>query len=158
MLFSFLKVWRVKNKILQFFRFVLRHICVMTERKLTGHRELHLWPLLYRMLFEVYFMDSRNQGFPYYFCLMIEGSGAGSGSGSGSIPLTNGSGSGSRRPKNTWIWIWIRFRNTTAKFRNNLVRIFFDPTQAWTNYVRFPFAPAKTGLNLVCFASIFLCS
>jgi hypothetical protein len=34
----------------------------------------------------------RNQGFSYYFCLMIDGSG------SGHIPLTNGSGS--RRPKN----------------------------------------------------------
>ena len=31
----------------------------------------------------------RNQGFYYYFCMMIEGSG------SGSIPLTIGSGSGS---------------------------------------------------------------
>ena len=40
--------------------------------------------------------NSRNQGFSYYFCLMIEGPGAGVGS--GSIPLTNGSGS--RRPKN----------------------------------------------------------
>jgi hypothetical protein len=37
--------------------------------------------------------NSRNQGFSYYICLMIEGS--------GSIPLTNGSGSG--RSKNTWI-------------------------------------------------------
>jgi hypothetical protein len=36
--------------------------------------------------------NSRNQGFSYYFFLMIEGSG------SGSIPLTNGSGS--RRLKN----------------------------------------------------------
>jgi hypothetical protein len=36
--------------------------------------------------------NSRNQGFSYYFCLMIEGS--------GSVPLTNGSGS--RRPKNIW--------------------------------------------------------
>jgi hypothetical protein len=35
--------------------------------------------------------NSINQGFSYYFCLMIEGSG------SGCIPLTNGSGS--RRPK-----------------------------------------------------------
>jgi hypothetical protein len=138
-LFSFLKVWRVKHKILQFFSFVLRHMCVMTERKLTGHRELHLWPLLYRTLFQVHFMDSRNQGFPYYFCLMIEGSrpGSGAGSGYGSIPLTNGSESGSRRPKNTWIR--IRIGNTAAKFRNNLVRFFFDPTQAWTNYVCFPF-------------------
>ncbi len=32
--------------------------------------------------------NSRNQGFSYYFCMMIEGSG------SGSIPLTNGSGPG----------------------------------------------------------------
>jgi len=39
--------------------------------------------------------NSGNQGFSYYFCLMIEGSGY------GSIPLTNGSGSGSRRPKYT---------------------------------------------------------
>jgi hypothetical protein len=42
--------------------------------------------------------NSRNQGFSYYFCMMIGGSG--SGAGSKSIPLTNGSGSGSRRPKN----------------------------------------------------------
>jgi hypothetical protein len=46
---------------------------------------------------------SRNQGFSYYFCLVIEGS--------GSIPLINGSGSGSRRPKNMWIQ-WTRIRNT----------------------------------------------
>jgi hypothetical protein len=36
--------------------------------------------------------NSRNQGFSYYFCMMIEGS-------------------GSRRPKNMWIR-WIRIRNT----------------------------------------------
>ncbi len=41
--------------------------------------------------------NSRNQGFSYYFCMMIEGSG----SVSGSIPLTNASGSG--KPKNKWI-------------------------------------------------------
>jgi hypothetical protein len=46
---------------------------------------------------------SRNQGFSYYFCMIIEGSG------SGSIPLTSGSGSG--RPKNMWSR-WIRIRNT----------------------------------------------
>jgi len=45
--------------------------------------------------------NSRNQGFSYYFCMMIEGS--------GSITLTSGSGSG--RPKNMWIR-WIRIRNT----------------------------------------------
>jgi len=47
--------------------------------------------------------NSRNQGFSYYFCMMIEGSGSrpGSGSGSrpvsetGSIPLNSGSGFGS---------------------------------------------------------------
>ncbi len=33
----------------------------------------------------------RNQGFPYQFCLMVEGSR----SGAGSVPLTHGSGSGS---------------------------------------------------------------
>ena len=58
--------------------------------------------------------NSRNQGFSYYFCMMIEGSGSGAGSGSGSIPLT--SGSGSWRPKNTWIRIRfrIRIRNTAS--------------------------------------------
>ena len=44
--------------------------------------------------------NRRNQGFSFYFCLMIEGSGV------GSVPLTNGSGSG--RPNN----IRIRIRNT----------------------------------------------
>ncbi len=55
--------------------------------------------------------NSRNQGFSYYFCMIIEGSG--SRAGSGSIPLTPGSGS--LRPKNMWIrwiWIWIWIRNT----------------------------------------------
>ncbi len=38
--------------------------------------------------------NSRNQGFSYYFCMMMEGSGSG-------------------RPKNMWIrWIRIRIRNT----------------------------------------------
>ncbi len=44
--------------------------------------------------------NSRNQGFSYYFCMMIEGSGSGSRAGSGSILLTSRSGSG--RPKNMW--------------------------------------------------------
>ncbi len=48
--------------------------------------------------------STRNQGFPYYFCMMKEGS--------GSIPLTSGSGSGSWRPKNMWIRIRIWIRNT----------------------------------------------
>ena len=49
-LFIFLEEWRVKRKI-TFMRFLcgaLRHICVTPERKLTPHRELHLWPPLYR--------------------------------------------------------------------------------------------------------------
>jgi hypothetical protein len=56
-----------------------------------------------------------NQGFSYYFCMMIEGSG------SGSIPLTNGSKSGSRRPKNIWIRIRIRIRNRDTDFSPILV-------------------------------------
>ncbi len=61
--------------------------------------------------------NSRNQGFSYYFCMMIEGSR--SWAGSGSMPLTNGSGSGSRRHKNMWIQcirIRIRIRNTVWQF------------------------------------------
>ncbi len=52
--------------------------------------------------------NRRNQGFSYYFCMMIEGSR--SGTGSWSIPLTGGSGSGSGRPKN----MLIRIRNTAV--------------------------------------------
>jgi hypothetical protein len=55
--------------------------------------------------------NSGNQGFSYYFCMMIQGSGSRAGSGSGSIPLTSGSESGSGRPKNMWIR-WIPIRNT----------------------------------------------
>jgi hypothetical protein len=46
----------------------------------------------------------RNQGFPCYFCLMMEGSGA------GSVLVNIGSGYGSRRPKN--IRIQMRIRDT----------------------------------------------
>ena len=61
--------------------------------------------------------NRRNQGFSYYFCIMIEGSGSGSRAGSGSIPLTSGSGSGSWRPKNMWIrWIRIRIRIRNTAF------------------------------------------
>ncbi len=49
-LFIFLEAWRVERKItfMRFLRGALRHICVTPERKLTPHRELHLWPPLYR--------------------------------------------------------------------------------------------------------------
>jgi hypothetical protein len=69
--------------------------------------------LLFEGAFTSYFKDkklkkksqySRNQGFSYYFCLMIGGS--------GSISLTNGSVSVSRRPKNIRLRIRIRIRNT----------------------------------------------
>ncbi len=57
------------------------------------------------------YQNIRNQGFSYYFCIVIEGSGSRAGSGSGSIPLTSGSGSRSARPKNMWIrGLWIRIR------------------------------------------------
>jgi hypothetical protein len=59
--------------------------------------------------------NSRNQGFSYYFCMMIEGSGAGS----GSITLTDGSGSG--RPENMWIRIRSRIRNT-GEYRTYLYK------------------------------------
>ncbi len=42
--------------------------------------------------------NSRNQGFSYYFSLMMKGSGF------ESAPLTNASRSGSGRPKNLLIW------------------------------------------------------
>ncbi len=74
--------------------------------------------LLFEGTFTSFFKDKKSKRshkaveievFPYYFCLMMEGSG------SGSIPLTNGSGSGSRRPKN----MWIRIRNTDLKKINS---------------------------------------
>ncbi len=46
----------------------------------------------------------RNQGFSYYFCLMIEGPGA------GSVHVNNGSG----RPENIRIRIRMRTRNTAS--------------------------------------------
>ncbi len=63
--------------------------------------------------------NNRNQGFSYYFWLMIEESGP------GSIPLTNESGPG--RPKNMWIrWIRIRIRiRNTAE--NEVFLIKKDP-------------------------------
>ncbi len=68
--------------------------------------------LLFEGTFTSFFKDknqkesqnSRNQGFSYYFCMLIEGS--------RSIPLTNGSGSG--KPKSMWTR-WIRIRNTALK-------------------------------------------
>ncbi len=53
--------------------------------------------------------NSRNQGFSYYFCLMIEGS--------GSIPVTNGSAPGFMRPKS------IRIRIHDAAFSSAATRI-----------------------------------
>jgi hypothetical protein len=80
--------------------------------------------LLFEGTFTLFFKDkksqnSKNQGFSYYFYMMIEGS--------GSIPLTNGSGS--ERPKKN---MGIRIRNTgeklvilatkaAHKFKNNVL-------------------------------------
>ncbi len=51
--------------------------------------------------------NNRNQGFSYYFCLVIEGS-----------------GSGSRRPKNMWIrWIRIRIRNTVIVKKHHQIAV-----------------------------------
>jgi len=68
--------------------------------------------------------NSRNQGFSYYFCLMIKGSG------SGSRPLTDISGSGSTRPKNMCIrWlrirIWIQI-NKTIRLKIRYSKITFQ--------------------------------
>jgi hypothetical protein len=61
--------------------------------------------------------NSKKQGFPYYFFLLIEE--FGSGAGSRSIPRTNGSGSG--RPKNMWIrLIRIRIHNTDRNESTNI--------------------------------------
>jgi hypothetical protein len=56
--------------------------------------------------------NSRNQGFSYYFCLIMEGSWAIFGA--GSVLVTDGSGYGSGRPKNVRIRIrmLIRILNT----------------------------------------------
>ncbi len=71
--------------------------------------------------------NRRNQGFSYYFCMMIEGSGA--------IPLTSGSGSGSRRPKN----MWIRIRNTDQNFtkKQKLAKRFFPLNINDVNFLLF---------------------
>jgi hypothetical protein len=83
----------------------------------------------------------RNQGFSYYFCLMIEGSG--SGAGSISIPLTNGSGSRSRRPKN----MWIRFIRSGFGSATLLCRMLFD--EPLTGSVHVPDAWIRIGLALL---------
>ncbi len=81
--------------------------------------------------------NSRNQGFSYYFCMMIEGSG------SGSIPLTNGSG----WPKNMLIRKRIRIRNTAAQrtvpysgfsVKINNEQIFWGTVRHYYGYRYFP--------------------
>ncbi len=64
--------------------------------------------------------NSRNQGFPYFLGLIIEGFG------SGSEPMTNGSGS--RRPKN----ILIRIRYTSDRDASIFIQV---PSPCkWVNY------------------------
>ncbi len=90
------------------------------EVKFYSEQAKHKWNGSNSLLSEKFFLAkraqcSRNQGFSYYFCLVIEGSG------SGSIPLTNGSRSGSRWPKN--IWIRIQIRNTYYTDSTTLLRL-----------------------------------
>ncbi len=66
----------IKKKVFLLITF-WRYICIMFQRLKVQKKS----------------QNSRNQGFSYYFCLLIEGS--------VSIPLANGSGSG--RPINMWI-------------------------------------------------------
>ncbi len=73
--------------------------------------------------------NSRNQGFSYYFWMMIEGSE------SGSIPLTSGSGSGSWRPKNMWIR-WIRIHNTAMKIQQCCGSGSTGSTCFWASQIR----------------------
>ncbi len=76
------------------FKFILQKHTVRMRIRSTG-------------TFTSFFKDnSRNHGFSYYFCWMIERSGA------GSVLVTNGSGSGSGRPKN------IRILRDRIRIRN----------------------------------------
>ncbi len=65
-----------------------------TFRRTPQVRVFFLFECPFTSFFKKKAQNSRNQGFSYYFCLVIEWAG------SGSISLTNGAGSGSRRPKN----------------------------------------------------------
>ncbi len=72
----------------------------------------------------------RNQGFSYYFWLMIAGSG------SGYVPLTNGSGSDIRGPKNIRI-LRIRISNTAAH-SHTVVEVLMNiqDIRSWISSVR----------------------
>jgi hypothetical protein len=119
----------------------------------SGSCYFHHWPsrcqqkLIFNTIFSAYYFlkvhlhhflkiksrkesqDSRNQGFSYYFCMIIEGSGF------GSKPLTSGSESGSWRPKNIWIQ-WIRIRNTAQNSPKSLFcQLFFLVSANVTNYL-----------------------
>ncbi len=75
----------------------------------------YIYIIFQRLKIQQKSQNSRNQGFSYYFCMMIKGSG------SGSIPLPSGSESGPGRPKNMWIR-WIRIRNTAARINAGNLR------------------------------------
>ncbi len=57
--------------------------------------------------------NSRNQGFSYYFWLVMVGSRSGSGYRAGSVPRTNGSDPdpGGPNPNNKKYWITSNIRN-----------------------------------------------
>ncbi len=72
--------------------------------------KVHLYPFS-KIKSQKEVKNSRNQGFSYYFWLMIEGSGS----------FRHKYGSGSRRPKNTWIRIRIRNTGSSDRILENLV-------------------------------------
>jgi hypothetical protein len=87
--------------------------------------------------------NSRNQGFSYYFCLMIEGSG------SGSVPLTNGSGS--RRPQLKILHLDQLIQFNILKFMHSFTynKLPMSFHRMWTTYgERFPDRILRNADNL----------
>ncbi len=64
--------------------------------------------------------NSRNEGFSYYFCLIIEGSGTGSRA--GSVPRTNGSGSGNPKTSGSESPTLLQSAGETATYRYKAYR------------------------------------
>ncbi len=130
----------------------IRGYVPLTYRSGSGTCYFRQWPsrrqqiflclLLFETTFTLFFEDkshkevrrSRNQGFSYYFCLMIERSG----SGAGSVPLTNGSGSG--RPKN------IRIIRLRILIRNTAKWIYSLLEDGWGGGVFLPIFPREATL------------
>ncbi len=95
--------------------------------------------------------NNRNQGFSYYFCLMIEGS--------GSLPLTNGSG----RSRNIRIRLpkWRRFMRIRIRNTGHNVLLTWLVLPSWMSLARMSSTRLKTS-SLVgpccCCSRLFSCS